>query len=98
MNTQVTTVYNRINPAPFFFAYIDINECAAGNGGCSHTCVDMIGSYKCMCPEGYELASDKKICKGRVHWSMSCNMLRSLHIPGADLGVNPTKVKQTQIF
>ena len=33
----------------------DINECSLDNGGCSHTCMNSIGSYECTCHRGYEL-------------------------------------------
>ncbi|KAI0223787.1 hypothetical protein LSAT2_025085 [Lamellibrachia satsuma] len=41
----------------------DINECASGNGGCSHTCVNSVGSYRCECDQGYQLDStDRHTC------------------------------------
>ena len=40
----------------------DIDECASDSGGCSHTCVNVPSSYKCTCPEGYELDQDWKTC------------------------------------
>lgn len=36
----------------------DINECAAGNGGCSHTCVNTIGGRTCECPAGQGMGLD----------------------------------------
>ncbi|CAB0028968.1 unnamed protein product [Trichogramma brassicae] len=50
---------------------VDIDECeefendvgAGGSAGCSHTCVNVPGSYHCSCPAGYTLSqSDKKSC------------------------------------
>lgn len=41
----------------------DFNECLVGNGGCSHTCLDLIGGYRCLCPLGFELGSDDKTCQ-----------------------------------
>lgn len=41
----------------------DINECAAGNGGCSDGCVNTPGSFYCACPHGYMRdPSDPKKC------------------------------------
>ena len=42
----------------------DFNECEENNGGCSHTCMDLIGGYKCICPSRFELKSDEKTCQG----------------------------------
>ncbi|NXV38315.1 BMP1 protein, partial [Rissa tridactyla] len=33
------------------------------NGGCEQRCVNTLGSYKCACDPGYELASDKRRCE-----------------------------------
>ncbi|XP_022800387.1 protocadherin Fat 4-like [Stylophora pistillata] len=41
----------------------DFNECEINNGECSHTCLDLIGGYKCICPAGFELKSDGKTCE-----------------------------------
>lgn len=41
---------------------VDIDECAEGNTGCEH-CQNAVGSYQCVCPEGFELADDGKTCK-----------------------------------
>ncbi|KAM9321437.1 vitamin K-dependent protein S [Gastrophryne carolinensis] len=46
----------------------DINECddpENENGGCSQKCVNIPGSYKCACEDGYYLLADKHICNDR---------------------------------
>ena len=45
--------------------FSDINECAVGDGGCEHSCNNTLGSYICLCDEGYELNDDNHTCKGR---------------------------------
>lgn len=42
-----------------------MDECSRpNNGGCEQRCVNTLGSYKCACDPGYELASDKRRCEG----------------------------------
>uniref|UniRef100_A0A8B9PKZ1 Multiple epidermal growth factor-like domains protein 6 n=1 Tax=Apteryx owenii TaxID=8824 RepID=A0A8B9PKZ1_APTOW len=40
----------------------DVNECAAGNGGCESQCCNTIGSFYCKCPDGLTLEEDGKAC------------------------------------
>lgn len=43
----------------------EMDECSRpNNGGCEQRCVNTLGSYKCACDPGYELASDKRRCEG----------------------------------
>ena len=46
------------------FLYVDINECFLQNGGCSHTCENSLGAYRCTCPSGLMLNDDQRICTG----------------------------------
>ncbi|KAK7929008.1 hypothetical protein WMY93_005403 [Mugilogobius chulae] len=40
------------------------DECAKpDNGGCEQRCVNTLGSFKCACDPGFELAPDKKSCE-----------------------------------
>src|SRR4029434_4197319 len=40
------------------------DECSKpDNGGCEQRCVNTLGSFKCACDPGYELAPDKKSCE-----------------------------------
>uniref|UniRef100_A0A2C9KPQ1 CUB domain-containing protein n=1 Tax=Biomphalaria glabrata TaxID=6526 RepID=A0A2C9KPQ1_BIOGL len=38
------------------------NNCNGNNGGCSHYCQETIGSYICLCDEGYTLDDDQRTC------------------------------------
>eukprot|EP00922_Rhytidocystis_sp_ex-Travisia-forbesii_P032867 GHVS01048887.1.p1 GENE.GHVS01048887.1~~GHVS01048887.1.p1 ORF type:complete len:415 (-),score=80.27 GHVS01048887.1:446-1654(-) len=40
----------------------DVDECATGVSGCSHLCVNLLGSYACQCPRGYEMNEDQRTC------------------------------------
>ncbi|GCC24748.1 hypothetical protein chiPu_0003150 [Chiloscyllium punctatum] len=53
---------NKAGFAANFFKEED--ECSRhDNGGCEQQCVNTLGSYKCVCDPGYELAADKKSCE-----------------------------------
>ncbi|XP_076001313.1 dorsal-ventral patterning tolloid-like protein 1 isoform X1 [Genypterus blacodes] len=53
---------NKAGFAANFFKEED--ECVkADNGGCEQRCVNTLGSFKCACDPGYELAPDKKSCE-----------------------------------
>ena len=45
-----------------FSLVTDVNECLDNNGGCSHTCANMAGTYRCQCPPGYTLHSNRRDC------------------------------------
>ena len=45
--------------------FVDVNECLVKNGGCEHNCTNLIGSYNCICNEGFELNQDGHTCNGK---------------------------------
>ncbi|KAM4576821.1 bone morphogenetic protein 1a isoform 1-T1 [Odontesthes bonariensis] len=53
---------NKAGFAANFFKETD--ECSKpDNGRCEQRCVNTLGSYKCACDPGYELAADKRSCE-----------------------------------
>ncbi|XP_078697435.1 uncharacterized protein LOC144925331 [Branchiostoma floridae x Branchiostoma belcheri] len=40
----------------------DINECDLANGGCEHTCTNLVGGSECSCLSGYQLEDDGYHC------------------------------------
>lgn len=59
---------------------VDIDECAEGNTGCEH-CQNAVGSYQCVCPEGFELADDGKTCKYVVSAILKKRILCEIFVP-----------------
>lgn len=45
------------------FLSSDIDECDTGHN-CERVCENLIGSYKCACPPGFELNADNTTCRG----------------------------------
>jgi len=41
---------------------LDIDECSNNNGGCSHHCYNIPGSFYCGCPEGTTMAANNMTC------------------------------------
>lgn len=40
----------------------DVDECRDGTAGCSHRCINTVGSAFCVCPDGLQLDDDWKTC------------------------------------
>ena len=45
--------------------FIDVNECALNNGGCSQECTNTVGGSICSCKPGYSLNDDNRTCAGK---------------------------------
>ena len=45
--------------------FLDIEECLVDNGGCDQICSEMLGSFVCLCSEGFTLGTDGKSCVGK---------------------------------
>ena len=52
-----------------YIVITDINECLNNNSGCSHDCVNTVGSYHCECSAGYVLLPNNHDCEG---WPVMC--------------------------
>lgn len=56
------------NHVVIFASFSDINECALNPLLCAFRCVNTFGSYECMCPAGYVLREDQRMCRGeKIH-------------------------------
>lgn len=55
---------NTVQKSGFAAIFItDIDECAMNNGGCMHDCQNTIGSYVCLCRDGFTLHENGHDCK-----------------------------------
>ena len=54
----------------------DLDECAGDNFGCSHTCLNTLGTAFCICPGGYMLGDDWKTCEGRRYTDRQADLPR----------------------
>lgn len=51
---------------------VDIDECSSGHAKCSHGCINMLGSFRCVCHPGFELGAEGKQCyRKSKHWSFN---------------------------
>ena len=45
--------------------FADVDECLLFSGICQWQCVNQPGSFRCVCPEGYQLQGPR-LCQGTV--------------------------------
>ena len=41
------------------FHCLDVEECLDSNAGCEHNCLNTVGSFYCVCNNGYDLVNEK---------------------------------------
>ena len=55
------------------------------NGGCSHNCINLDGTYICSCPTGYELDSTRKNCVGKISLYFTFLLRRTLNVHWSEI-------------
>ena len=60
LDNQLTIFIN-----PILIYNIDINECDDIHK-CEYKCNNTPGSFKCLCPSGYQLKADGTSCEGEI--------------------------------
>lgn len=57
------------------FLLLEMDECSRpDNGNCKQRCLNTLGSYRCACDPGYELAADKHTCESEfTAWLLILN-------------------------
>ena len=52
----------------FEVCFADIDECNTGTDLCEEFCHNVVGSYWCSCPEGYELEPQWSQLQRYMYW------------------------------
>ena len=65
---------------PWILHHIDIDECADGTHRCSQICRNNIGSYSCLCSDGFQLDSDGFHCEGTIHSDNSYDYTQQFNV------------------
>jgi hypothetical protein len=47
--------------------FLDIDECRTPANNCRYACKNLVGSFMCVCPEGFEQIGPGDVCKGMLH-------------------------------
>ena len=66
-NDKRQTTTKAINDKYLNFAFhvLDIDECLTAANNCRYACKNLIGSFMCICPEGYVQIGTGDQCRGR---------------------------------
>lgn len=86
MFETVTKAKAKPSPPP------DVDECLENNGGCQHTCVNVMGSYECRCKEGFFLSDNQHTCIHRLEGTslLGCGWGRGLGGKATSENLSPT--------
>ncbi|XP_056258852.1 bone morphogenetic protein 1-like isoform X4 [Seriola aureovittata] len=81
---------NKAGFAANFFKEMD--ECSKpDNGHCEQRCLNTLGSYRCACDPGYELAADRRSCETAACGGFITKLNGSLTTPGWPKEYPPNK-------
>uniref|UniRef100_A0A3Q2Y5X7 Metalloendopeptidase n=1 Tax=Hippocampus comes TaxID=109280 RepID=A0A3Q2Y5X7_HIPCM len=82
-----------VNKAGFSATFFkEMDECSQpDNGGCEQHCLNTLGSYRCACDPGYELAADRSSCETAACGGFLTEMNGSLTTPGWPKEYPPNK-------
>ena len=51
----------------FLLCVADLDECESSLNDCRYECKNLVGSYMCVCPDGYTQIADADECIGKLH-------------------------------
>ncbi|XP_038845796.1 bone morphogenetic protein 1-like isoform X1 [Salvelinus namaycush] len=81
---------NKAGFAATFFKEMD-ECCKPDNGRCEQRCVNTLGSYRCACDPGFELASDRRSCEAAACGGFITKLNGSITTPGWPKEYPPNK-------
>ena len=71
----------------------DVDECLENNGGCQHTCVNVMGSYECRCKEGFFLSDNQHTCIHRSEGASALLWAWGGRVQGARKPLTPSEFR-----
>nr|XP_040054275.1 bone morphogenetic protein 1-like isoform X1 [Gasterosteus aculeatus aculeatus] len=82
-----------VNKAGFAASFFkEMDECSGpDNGHCEQRCLNTLGSYRCACDPGYELAADRRSCETAACGGFVTKLNGSLSTPGWPKEYPPNK-------
>ncbi|KAM9307087.1 LOW QUALITY PROTEIN: bone morphogenetic protein 1-like [Pholidichthys leucotaenia] len=82
-----------VNKAGFSASFFkEMDECSRpDHGNCEQRCLNMLGSYRCACDPGYELAADKHSCETATCGGFITKLNGSITTPGWPKEYPPNK-------
>ena len=54
----------------YIMFFIDVDECENNLNNCSYMCINLNGSYYCVCDYGFSLQDDEETCHSRCYNSV----------------------------
>lgn len=60
---------------------LDVDECLESGTMCAFRCQNTLGSFHCICPQGYRIADDGQHCVGETCFSYTLSLLYILLKP-----------------
>ena len=52
------------------YVFTDVDECENNLNNCSYMCINLNGSYYCVCDFGFSLQDDGETCRSKCHKSL----------------------------
>lgn len=57
----------KISTSRYLYLFVtDIDECSGPQNNCAFRCVNLPGTFQCVCPKGFTLAPDNSHCQGKA--------------------------------
>ena len=77
-----STVSHVVGSHIYIICFPDVNECGGSLDVCAFRCLNIPGSFRCVCPMGYRVADDGIHCEGIIAYLRLINIISHLFLFG----------------